>query len=203
MITKIQVPQTILKLWENPEEFFITRQDILNLIMKVNQEEMEQSRHEWNNFVFNTFQTLVHRPGPIPPSDLCYLKSSLTCASDTSKERMAELINENFFSKASEKVEPNPLKKPKSDELKKPRAPRKKIPNALRLAVWNDFAKYTEICFCCKREKISIANFECGHVVSVKNGGSDTIQNLRPICSQCNRSMGTKNMLEFISSCGF
>ena len=198
MITKIQVPEFLLKLWDNPKEFFITRQDVFNLVLKVNQEEMKSGRHDWNNFIYNTFQTLVHRPGPIPPSDLCYLKSSLSCASETIKERMAELINENFFPKVEPKVVKSLDEKPK-----KLRAPRKKIPNALRLAVWNDFAKDSELCFCCKREKISIANFECGHVVAVKNGGLDNIQNLRPICSQCNRSMGTKNMLEFMSSCGF
>ena len=33
--------------------------------------------------------------------------------------------------------------------------------------------------------------FQCGHIISVKNGGETTCENLRPICSQCNLCMGT------------
>ena len=40
--------------------------------------------------------------------------------------------------------------------------------------------------------------FEVGHVVSVHNNGDLSIENLRPICSLCNKSMSTRNMLEFI-----
>jgi len=38
-------------------------------------------------------------------------------------------------------------------------------------------------CVCCKREKITYQNFECGHVKSVIEGGTNEIQNLRPIWS--------------------
>ena len=48
------------------------------------------------------------------------------------------------------------------------------------------------MCFCCNVEPITFANFECGHVQSGVNGGDDKIQNLRPICSLCNKSMGKK-----------
>ena len=43
----------------------------------------------------------------------------------------------------------------------------------------------------------NLYSFECGHVVSEKNGGKPTIDNLRPICSFCNKSVGTMNMEEF------
>jgi hypothetical protein len=33
--------------------------------------------------------------------------------------------------------------------------------------------------------------------------GTDTINNLRPICKLCNNSMGTKNMIEFMNTYGF
>lgn len=39
--------------------------------------------------------------------------------------------------------------------------------------------------------------FECGHVVAEALGGQSTIENLRPICKDCNLSMGTKNLFEF------
>ena len=40
-------------------------------------------------------------------------------------------------------------------------------------------------------------NFECGHIVSVKEGGETNIENLLPICSSCNKSMGTENLMVF------
>lgn len=51
-------------------------------------------------------------------------------------------------------------------------------------------------CYVCL-EKINIANFECGHIVSYSDGGKNTCENMRPICFLCNRSMGKKNLEEF------
>ena len=51
---------------------------------------------------------------------------------------------------------------------------------------------------CCKHQDIRQIEFHCGHIIAEKNGGTTTIQNLRPICAQCNLSMGTKDMNEFM-----
>jgi hypothetical protein len=193
MITKIQVPLYLIDLMNNPEGKLVTRFDVFQMISKVGQEEMLKGNSNWHNQVSNTFQCLMYRQGSIPPADLCYLKSCLMSATDSAKERMAELINEAIF----------PEKRTLTAESVKPRKGRKKLPSALRFAVWNEFAKGNELCYCCKRETISVSNFECGHIVSVKNGGEDVIQNLRPVCAQCNRSMGAKNMYEFMNQCGF
>ena len=48
----------------------------------------------------------------------------------------------------------------------------------------------------CGSETIS-KKFDCGHMTAVANGGSNDISNLKPICSSCNKSMGTKNMDDF------
>ena len=53
-------------------------------------------------------------------------------------------------------------------------------------------------CYCCSRNEISVHNFEAGHVIAESRGGATTIKNLRPLCSQCNKSMGTKNLYEFM-----
>jgi len=74
---------------------------------------------------------------------------------------------------------------------------RKKIPATLRSHVWKK--RYTQImgdCFCCEKE-ISVHEFECGHIVSVRDGGKNTLDNLEPICKQCNGNMGTINMLSY------
>ena len=206
MITKCQVLEFFFRLWDKPEEYFTTRENIYRMISDVNLEEMRNGRNDWN-VICQYMSMLRCLPGTMPPRDLCYLKSCFMTAPDTAKEHLSRLINLNLFPQVdhsrAEKVSEStkPEKKPKTKRV--PGSSRKKIPNALRQAVWHDFAKDSEVCFCCKREKISNANFECGHIVSVRDGGLDTIQNLRPICSQCNRSMGTKNMLEFMAQCGF
>jgi hypothetical protein len=75
---------------------------------------------------------------------------------------------------------------------------RKSINRTLRHQVWkkrcND--KINGECFCCS-EEISISNFECGHIVSVRDGGNNDIDNLEPVCRSCNLHMGTMNMISY------
>jgi hypothetical protein len=82
---------------------------------------------------------------------------------------------------------------------------RKSIPQTLRFAVWNKyFEKKTEDkCLCCKYMPLYITNFDCGHIISHKHGGTIHIDNLKPICRTCNLSMGAMNMNDFISKYGF
>lgn len=82
----------------------------------------------------------------------------------------------------------------------------KKIPQAVRIAVWNKYIGNdirTSECLIGCGNQIQVTNFECGHVISRKEGGEVTIQNLRPICGPCNKSIGSKNMLDFIETYGF
>ena len=80
------------------------------------------------------------------------------------------------------------------------------IPAAVRNAVWNTYIgtkKKQGKCFCCDLEKISYANFECGHIQAKTKEGDITIPNLRPICSLCNKSMNNKHMEVFIDKYKF
>jgi hypothetical protein len=83
---------------------------------------------------------------------------------------------------------------------------KKQIPSALRATVWTTFigvnCSYNK-CFCCNTKEISVWDFECGHVISEKDDGPTTLYNLRPICSLCNKSMGSTHMEDFIIKCGF
>jgi len=45
--------------------------------------------------------------------------------------------------------------------------------------------------------KITIKDFHAGHIQSVKDGGSNNINNLAPVCSGCNLSMGAQNLYLF------
>lgn len=80
-----------------------------------------------------------------------------------------------------------------------------KIPAALRTAVWNHYngQVYNALCYAGCGENISVHNFECGHVIADSLGGEISLDNLRPICGHCNRSMGNTNMEDFIEFYGF
>ncbi len=75
------------------------------------------------------------------------------------------------------------------------------IPKSVKEKVWYKYIgkQRTEgICPCCLSEPIKIMHFHAGHVVSEANGGTATLDNLRPICGRCNLQMGSMNMPEYM-----
>ena len=80
---------------------------------------------------------------------------------------------------------------------------KKAIPATIKRLVWN--TNIGEMigkskCLCCKSTDITQMSFNCGHIVAEANGGDTIVSNLRPICQNCNSSMGTKNMDDFMKS---
>jgi 5-methylcytosine-specific restriction endonuclease McrA len=78
---------------------------------------------------------------------------------------------------------------------------KKAVPAAIKKLVWNthvgeDIGKTK--CLCCKNTDITQMSFNCGHIVAEANGGELIVSNLKPICQNCNSSMGTKNMDDFM-----
>ncbi len=79
-----------------------------------------------------------------------------------------------------------------------PAAKRKtKIKAALREQVWlrNAGPVFTTKCqtrWC--NNDINVFNFQCGHVLAESKGGATTVENLVPLCSRCNQSMGTTHL---------
>lgn len=91
------------------------------------------------------------------------------------------------------------------DEKKEAKKKKLSIPKNVRVIVWNHYIGEDIIkhkCLCCKKVTISNTNFEVGHVLSEKNGGTHEINNLRPICFACNHSMGSENMIDFVVKFG-
>ncbi len=74
-----------------------------------------------------------------------------------------------------------------------------KIPKALREQVWklNVGEKYKAKClvtWC--TNAISVFDFEVGHNIPESKGGTLELKNLRPICSRCNKSMGSQYTID-------
>lgn len=78
---------------------------------------------------------------------------------------------------------------------------KRKIPKALREQVWlkicgKIFEHKCAVDWC--KNIITPFRFEAGHVIPESKGGSTTLDNLLPICSSCNKSMGnTYTITEF------
>jgi hypothetical protein len=81
--------------------------------------------------------------------------------------------------------------------------PRKAIPKKIRGEAWKiQFCDSTKgSCFCCKKELDVFDDWHAGHIVSHSNNGTDTADNLRPVCGSCNFAMGTENMDAFKKRC--
>lgn len=75
---------------------------------------------------------------------------------------------------------------------------RKPISKKLREQLWvRDCGNvFTSQCYVCTG-RMTAVSFEAGHVISVADGGTNDIDNLKAICMTCNRSMGKENMLEY------
>ncbi len=81
--------------------------------------------------------------------------------------------------------------KGKNKEVKK-KYRKKAIPSSLKHAVWVHYNGKRFECKCCVAwcpNTVDVFSFEAGHDVPESKGGATTIDNLRPICSSCNRSM--------------
>ena len=72
-----------------------------------------------------------------------------------------------------------------------------KIHAALREQVWLGYAGPQFQTKCATRwcqNEINCFNFQCGHIQAESLGGATTLENLTPLCSRCNQSMGTMHM---------
>lgn len=54
-------------------------------------------------------------------------------------------------------------------------------------------AKYNFTCLCCGRQEPEI-KLELDHVIPLKLGGENTIENAQPLCGSCNKKKGTKHI---------
>ena len=112
-------------------------------------------------------------------------------------------INTNLAENENETEE---IKEENKEEIKEETSvqqpyKKKAIPKSLKMLVWHTYiGKEVGLakCLCCKNKEITQMDFDCGHVVAESRGGLTTVNNMRPICAKCNRSMKAMDMNDFI-----
>jgi HNH endonuclease len=95
----------------------------------------------------------------------------------------------------------------RTPELNRKNKNRKSLSDCKRLAVWNTYIGkevYKHLCIVCNDRMMEKSErvYDCGHVIPVAHGGSDDIDNLRPVCHSCNIRMATKNMVKYMEEMG-
>lgn len=78
---------------------------------------------------------------------------------------------------------------------------RKAVPKKVKNDSWDLYVgplHGSAYCLVCTTTEINSKNFEAGHIISDKNGGESIVNNIVPICGQCNKCIGKKNMDEYI-----
>jgi hypothetical protein len=117
------------------------------------------------------------------------------------KDKELEKLDDEMKQKLKEiKIEYAQLKRVVKSKYKTIKSKnRKSIPKCLKILVWDEtFGKECGVgkCDVCLVD-IDSKNFECGHIQSVANDGPTVLDNLKPICSSCNKSMGIQNLNDF------
>ena len=78
------------------------------------------------------------------------------------------------------------------------RQAKKTISKSIKRRVWNEYTDLQEdLCPLSCPNHISKNSFQAGHIIPEARGGLVTIENLIPICKECNTEMATKTLEEY------
>jgi hypothetical protein len=123
---------------------------------------------------------------------------------ENAKSKKKEVVKEK---KEQEKKEQSKkekvVKEKKGPEEQEKKKKKKPISATMKKLVWNiniGEAIGKAKCLCCNSTDITQMSFNCGHIIAEANGGETIVSNLKPICQNCNSSMGTKNMEDFMKT---
>ena len=92
----------------------------------------------------------------------------------------------------------------KEDVFMKLKIKKDTISSALKQKVWDlNFERSVGFCKACNINPVTLNTCHFSHILAEKNGGATNIENLTICCSNCNLSMGTQHINEFIEKSGF
>jgi len=116
------------------------------------------------------------------------------------EKKAQENIKKKEKKEQEKKAQEKEAQEKKAQEKKKKKKP---ISATMKKLVWNinigeEIGKAK--CLCCNSTDITQMSFNCGHIIAEANGGETIVSNLKPICQNCNSSMGTKNMEDFMKT---
>jgi 5-methylcytosine-specific restriction endonuclease McrA len=131
--------------------------------------------------------------------------NALTKHKPQPKQLIKPKNSKDYKHQVEESVEQSPNKRQKKTHYNKQMEPIKissangtsvsSLPKRIREVVWNTYngETYTSKCYVpwCSNI-INVFNYQVGHDVPESKGGTYEISNLRPICGNCNLSMGNK-----------
>ena len=119
------------------------------------------------------------------------------------KKQQQELKKQQQQELKKQQQEQEELKKQQQEQEPQVSYKKTKITATTKRLVWNKWIG-EEIgkskCLCCKVTYITQMSFNCGHIIAEVNGGETNVSNLRPICQNCNSSMGITNMDDFMKT---
>ena len=112
-------------------------------------------------------------------------------------------LQDIIYKEEQENIQKNKMESNFCEKEETKKKKKKPIAATIKRLVWNtnigeDIGKSK--CMCCNSTDITQMSFNCGHIVAEVNGGDTIVSNLKPICQNCNSSMGTKNMEDFMKS---
>ena len=185
--------------------------DAYNILLSYFSPTYKNNNTYMNNFDFTSLETISENQ-QIDAYNILLSYFSNTYKNDRAYKnnfdfRLLETVSENHQIETNDnttKIKTKKITVIRRENIKMRNKKRKPIPPAIRKAVWLYYngKKYESDCYTNCGEKINVFGFECGHVVAHSKGGSIEISNLRPICSNCNRSMDNENMEDFIDYYG-
>lgn len=83
-----------------------------------------------------------------------------------------------------------------------PKRKRKSINRRTYTKIWLKLypGLFSGVCKLCNTNEISLtdtSSWEASHIIPFSKGGDETLENLIPLCKNCNRSMGKKTVQDY------
>jgi hypothetical protein len=190
-----------LVMFPNLRELTLNKIEIFNKLLELIGDKDDNNYHEFYNNYYKDFklkQIYTLDRGLLKFNSFTDITDFIRKISDYEWIDGKYLMNEIKIELDNIKI--LPVKKEKEV---KPKIKKKTISATIKKLVWNtnigeDIGKSK--CLCCKSTDITQLSFNCGHIIAEANGGETIVSNLKPICQNCNSSMGTKNMNDFMET---
>jgi hypothetical protein len=154
--------------------------------------------HKWKDMDQKNTLISIEKASKHANQDPLYITNDIDNAWIPNKNWISE-----FYSQYTLKLTLIP--RPPTEDMPSLKKRRKTFPKTMRMMLWSKYFPDNTMlgkCSCCQSQ-VDYNLFELGHIISVLNGGTNTLENLVPICGMCNKSCGGKNLTDFCTDYKF